>query len=242
MRVISKQHDYYDTVNFGGDVMYVRHEQKPVIRETPSDIERIFELLPSQYAQRGLTGGVRGSLICFCGKIYPLVTLTRYSNRWEPHWINAYSTMDLDRAFWKYSKTLKELNGEYDKPKKRSMSGLYHTRWRHFRPFRKFLLKELFLEFGKKVNDQIFFDLGSPVFIINQKENLGAEWIVNPHLAEVGFQRIFGPYAAHQEIEMYLGGVLGNKEIDTVGVSDKYLKSQKGFDKWSFKKMPTKKR
>jgi hypothetical protein len=49
-------------------------------------------------------------------------------------------------------------------------------------------------------------------------------------------------FTAFQEISMFLGGVLGAGEKNIVEVEDKYKITQHGFNKWSFRKEPEKKR
>ena len=89
---------------------------------------------------------------------------------------------------------------------------------------------------------KFFTDLNSPIFSVIKHD----AWPcieVNPVLKDYGFQSVMDPFTAYQEIEMFMGGVLAElDEIDVPGVSDESLKAGKGFDKWSFKTMPTKKR
>ena len=64
--------------------------------------------------------------------------------------------------------------------------------------------------------------------------------IKNPILKDFNFNKIVDPFTAAQEIEMYLGRLsFDNTPIMPVG-DDKVLAASKGFDKWSFRKLPTK--
>jgi hypothetical protein len=65
---------------------------------------------------------------------------------------------------------------------------------------------------------------------------------LNPRLADIHFFKVKDAFATYQEIDQYISGVIGNTEIDTVGISDKDLAKSKGFDCYSFKKEPTKNR
>lgn len=68
-------------------------------------------------------------------------------------------------------------------------------------------------------------------------------FIVNPILKDYEFYKIFDSFLAFQEIQMYISGVLGNSEKDTIEIDDKHKITQHGFDnKWSFRKEPTKKK
>lgn len=68
----------------------------------------------------------------------------------------------------------------------------------------------------------------------------GVKITINPNLKNLSFQKVFSPYSAYQEIEMFLGGMISKKENDILKISDVYMLVTKGFDKWSFKKLPDK--
>lgn len=61
-------------------------------------------------------------------------------------------------------------------------------------------------------------------------------FIINPLLKDFEFYKRFDSFAAFQEIQMFLSGVLGNKENDVIVISDKDKIAQHGFDKFSFRK------
>jgi hypothetical protein len=96
---------------------------------------------------------------------------------------------------------------------------------------------------------EIFRELNSPVFIYDGDygrsyfygklyNNHKPKFIINPLLKEYEFFKVFDTFQAFQEIQMFLGGVLGRGEKEIVQVADKYKIAQHGFDKWSFRKMP----
>jgi hypothetical protein len=85
---------------------------------------------------------------------------------------------------------------------------------------------------GKEIKPDIHFELQAPIILY-----IGKTLIVNPCLKEFRFQRIIEPYTAFQEIEMFLGGVLGSIEKEGPEMSDKEKVSSHGMDpKWSFRK------
>jgi hypothetical protein len=96
---------------------------------------------------------------------------------------------------------------------------------------------------------QFFRDLRTPVFLYDHDYDRKSidmwrshsKFIINPLLKEYQFYKVFDAVQAFQEISMFLGGVLGNKEKEIVNVADKYKITQHGFDKWSFRKEPQKK-
>jgi hypothetical protein len=93
----------------------------------------------------------------------------------------------------------------------------------------------------------IFRGLNAPIFIYDSdygRTDIDKYWrdkpkfIINPLLKEYQFYKVFDAVQAFQEIQMFLGGVLGNREKEIVNVADKYKITQHGFDKWSFRKEP----
>ena len=94
---------------------------------------------------------------------------------------------------------------------------------------------------------EIFRGLNAPIFIydsdydrtdINKFWRNHPKFFKNPLLKEYQFYKVFDAVQAFQEISMFLGGVLGNREKEIVNVEDKYKITQHGFDKWSFRKEP----
>jgi hypothetical protein len=64
------------------------------------------------------------------------------------------------------------------------------------------------------------------------------EWDVNADtLGSVQFAKVFDPFQAYQEIEMYVGGVLSGRENSMATVSDEVRAQKHGMDKTSFRKM-----
>lgn len=67
-------------------------------------------------------------------------------------------------------------------------------------------------------------------------------WETNGSLAEVKFFKVVDPYTAFQELDMYLSGVLGQQAREVVNISDKDRIHQRGFDDYSFRKLPQEKK
>jgi hypothetical protein len=66
--------------------------------------------------------------------------------------------------------------------------------------------------------------------------------IKNPKLSDFKLERLFDPYTTIQEIEMYIGRIAVNNTPPMPVGSDKVIAESKGFDKYSFRTPPTKKR
>ena len=108
----------------------------------------------------------------------------------------------------------------------------------------------------KQINDydpiNIFREYNTPIFIYDHYVNRTSverywggsgsnqRFIVNPVLKDYEFYKVFETYSAFQEIQMFISGVLGTNNKDIIEVEDKYKIAQHGFDKWSFRKEPTK--
>jgi len=89
----------------------------------------------------------------------------------------------------------------------------------------------------------IFLYLNCPIFLLEMvKYNNRVKIIRNPILKDLGFAAILDPYTAYQELSMYMGSVFAPSEPDMVDISDKDLSESKGFNDWSFKKYPTKRK
>lgn len=59
-------------------------------------------------------------------------------------------------------------------------------------------------------------------------------------LTKVNFQKTMNVYSVFQELEMFIGGVIGTKEKSTDHLEDKHRMGSR-FDKWSFRRPPEKK-
>lgn len=86
----------------------------------------------------------------------------------------------------------------------------------------------------------LFRELKTPVFIHETRRQNAL--IINPILKDWEFYKVVDAFTAFQEISMYIGGVLGVGEKEIIEVEDKYKIGQHGFDKWSFRRKPSKKR
>jgi hypothetical protein len=101
------------------------------------------------------------------------------------------------------------------------------------------------LDIFRKYHTPIFvFDSDYDVTYISNNgkyRNMNSKFFINPTLNKYEFYKIFDSFQAFQEIQMFMSGVLGSNEKNIVEVEDKYKITQYGFDKWSFRKEPSKK-
>lgn len=226
MRIISKFKDYYDVgMSYGADPTLV------YARETAfyhSDFEKGF--------RPGYIEPLNSGILYFCGTAYPFMTSYDYS----PYYTGAKD----DFLFFQTPEQVDAYQEEYFKKRRHSNRFIGSAYLEN--------QMEDFLKEPYKVDVDIHFKYKAPVVMYLQKtwENLGVMAnpngvyssskkgfvYANPILRTLNFQRVVDPYTAFQEISMFLGGVLGNIERDTVKITDdKILRDSKGFDDQSFK-------
>jgi len=89
----------------------------------------------------------------------------------------------------------------------------------------------------KKFN--LFAKYKTPVFMM-YTHNYDKEYnvIINPKLEDVQFHKLFNGMQTYQEIEMYIGSMMLQREMNGNITDDKILALNHGFDKWSFRKRP----
>ena len=231
MRIIGKNHDYYDSAQaYGVDkqLIYVRENQEIEFDKSPFKgmLSKMIDNLPF-YNYYGFDRlDMPGYIIGFCGKLYPVFVFRIWST--NLNYFNCYNSEDIADV----------LRIHRDKGLK---SFLETPKHKHISPyqFSKHRIDRFMDEWNALEHTDLFFEYKVPVFIIKPKRRKqGFVLELNPILRKYEFFKLFDAYQAHQEIDMFLGGVLGNLEADTVGIDDKHLMQQKGFDKWSFKTMP----
>jgi len=228
MRIISEFHDYYDSVQSQGQdqtVVWIRKPKQITIPDFPfPKLTRIWwRSSPKFTCSRIIVG--------FCGKIYPVLKLKME----EKETVICHTLADID-AFIKENFNTRELT-LYNRRKG------FHKYWNVKRTsFIKF-----FNECKQKQDtyQKWFIDNHSPVFVARHRlwlDTKKSSITFNAKLKGYEFYRIFDTFSTFQEIAMYYGGVLGGVREHVPDIDDKTLASAKGFDKFSFRKDPTKKR
>jgi hypothetical protein len=81
-----------------------------------------------------------------------------------------------------------------------------------------------------------------PIVMLSVGNGRNPALTFNPVLKDVQFFRIVDNFTAYQELAMFVSGVLGGKSPKTIEVSNDIKIAKRGFDKWSFRKEPGKKR
>jgi len=255
MKIISKFHDYYDIALAQGrddSIIYLREEKEDKFLfkyEDTSYLSSIYKEMPyiDTYNAYYNYSGKKMCFIGFCGKMYPYLTF-KYKPKDSLITIERilYNSNDV-MNFFTVCDYKKELEN-FMFPKKEKLNKWNRQDKFNENTFDKYIDKYS----GKAGCEDIFLKYKVPIFIIELDYYYKRIWggkhifdegkiILNPCLKDIEFFRIVNPYIAFQEIEMFLSGVLGFPAPPMVEITDKDKLTKQGFDKWSFRKMPTKK-
>jgi hypothetical protein len=243
MYIISKQKDYYDgvvgTVGIDKTIVYERVLQE--IENKKEYPKTIVELCDGKrgdfFSEQDLNRyhlkkdqkkyvGSCAFIIGFCGKLYVGWKLYRKVKR--PRYDYTYDDVVVDYCY-DVNEALKYIDGKRGKT--------------------NFLQNALDVIANANVID-VFREFNSPVFVYDYEwsesrfigGNYSQKFVVNPILKEFEFYKVLDTFTTFQEIQMFISGVLGTGEKEIIEVEDKYKIGQHGFDKWSFRREPTKKR
>lgn len=99
--------------------------------------------------------------------------------------------------------------------------------------------------------DETFYKYKTPILVctdvLSKTYTKDKGWIykyyvtINGKIGDFDFQRVFPPHQAYQEIRMYLAN-MGSPEKIIPKIDDVIMAEAKGFDKWSFRKEPSKRK
>jgi len=223
MRIISKFKDYYDScMRYGMDekFVYVRRREEIIINKkgytsTPLlNVRGVGIHLPNSV--RHPFYGAYSGRIGVCGKTYPYL-------RFRVNLANNEYFYDYE-SFERYYAHLRQDN-------------------RFEKDYEKYFksVKAFFKESSVEENDSVFLDYNAPIVA---REEIRDEAVVikNPSLEGYQFYKVMDSFTVYQEIGMYLRNQLCDKqEADMPVGDDVVIAESKGYDKWSFRKEPTKK-
>jgi hypothetical protein len=242
MYIISKKKDYYDgvvgTMGVDKSIVYVRDTK---ILENHPEYPKEFQpaktyniryknhfLNLSHYSCQEKSKYTENStfIVGFCGKIY-----IGWKLYYEEKKVGHYTDTEL----------ITDISYDYNLVKKHIKTILWH------------LNLEDDINYIKSYNPiDIFRILNAPIFIYDADYNKTSLYqrghrvknvfIINPNLSDYEFFSVVDSFTAFQEIQMFMGGVLGMGEKEIIEVADKYKIGQHGFNKWSFRREPENKK
>ena len=224
MRIISDFRDYYDPVQATGQdrtLLYLRTRKEIVDPGSFPKSGWYPDYVLSRYNARVVI-----RTIGFCGTIYPLVEFS-FSSKTDVQRKDYCYTVDEIDSVLRETLRHRELEAYLAKPRRKWRVGSLSRQW----------IAKFFSECEEKkiAYRNIFIDNHCPVFVKTRSI------VLNEQLQQFEFCRIVDTFQAFQEIAGYLDNLAQpRKEIPTI--SDKDMVGIKGFDKWSFRKPPSKKR
>lgn len=220
MRIVSKHKDYYDgCASYGQSdgLMYIR-EQKEIPhenrREHFSDLSRLQTVV-----------------IGFCGKTYGCIRVRESYAGSEQDFVGAYSVEDLDKLVDKFFDDSRKK--DYHKNISRwvldmhDRHGIYNldgSRPGYERFFQKAPNIPSLHTYFEKYKTAIFADNFSTKCLT-----------INPVLKYYSFAKVFDPYQAFQELQMFVGSGIFNEDKPIPPMADEDWADIKGFDKYSFR-------
>jgi hypothetical protein len=238
---VSDFHDYYDSVQAAGQdqsLVYLRTRKEVELKNSSYPFPRFGGIAPRfEHSPRLPMVQI---VVGFCGKIYPILRLSHQRPPdTNPDNAFCYTLSDVD-AFVDGHFKRREIETYRSKPRR---PGLADFRWD--RRQRRENFKEFFDASAAKQDafTQLFLDNRCPIFVAStwwegdKRPPRKYKIVFNECLKELEFFKLIDTYRAYQEVQMYLGAMAQpNKPIPAV--SDKDMVSIKGFDKWSFRKLP----
>ena len=222
MRIISKFHDYYDSIQgygFDPTIIYIRNRDEIHKHDLSKSIPSLLlnDLYSNEYKH---SFGDIGE-IYFCGKRYRFVNFIKSVNE-KTIFLYFYS---LESLLYYLAKAYKK---DIKKRSKKAMQKYIKTYEKECKEF--YSINNNF-EQNIKLHEQF----NTPIFTVYNK-NDNPDIVINPSLKDMNFQKVFDPYRAFQEIDMFLSGVLQSPENKMIDINDSDMRDKKGFNDMSFKK------
>lgn len=243
MRIISKFHDYYDAAQADGQdrsLVFLREAARYPncwhAGGTPAEL-----LVFAQYARKHTPGNlsldrrgpgknvrleIKFALILFAGKLYPLARVD-YRSSFYGGATDApqlcYRREDLVAALAAYDYDLDE------RDKRKAKQGTYAGE-------DVATTESFFALAGSEALRE--YALAHRLAVLSWNRD-GDELQVNPTLADFQLYRHLNAWQAFQELSMFWGNLAAPDRVP-VTIADKDRIAQHGFDKWSFRRMPSK--
>ena len=233
MYIVSKFKDYYDSIagqkGIDKTIVFERFKQELSLSIKAKGIKQWWS--PTHFPVYGGLGGYGGIpkagykhfelfIVGFCGKLY----------------IGAKVTSVIAHKH-RFNDTENVVSYIYGIDYIKETVATYYKDEKYFNNRKDVHLEYIEAFVNRKDIMELFYTYKTPQFILynNSDNNLH----INGNLSEVQFFKVFEPFMAFQEIEMYITGVLGINNKPMVEISDKHKIVGHGFDpKYSFRKEP----
>lgn len=243
MRIFSKFHDYYDKVLMHGidpTIVYSRKTESYKWEVIEQQIKKYVPFILEKFDELYLTPHWADSdikieniiAILFCGKVYLCIELVTGQKSYTDVTDFFFNANSIEKLYQKKKVKIPE-----EKKGIRYRGSLTNKSLKRFFNFYP-------TEIRKDVVD-LHFELDSPIILIKkeQYQGFGAELVtINPCLKDLKFYKCVDAFTAFQELSMFISGVMGGKVPKMVEISDQDRIAKHGFNQWSFRKEPSKKK
>ena len=184
------------------------------------------------------------NIIGFCGEIYPFIHLVIEENKGtnkKPNYESVEEEYFYDvKSFESYitkhidptGKIIHETNNRYSSYR-RKLNIVSEAKVYFKKDFTK--KKKMF-----QTHNSYYFVEESSACMQNKYIQTSIRITLYPILKQYKFSQVLAPMDAFQKLSMYIGAKNTDKKL--IEIEDKYLAQGKGFDCYSFKKMPSKRR
>jgi hypothetical protein len=249
MRIVGKQKDYYDSaMAYGQDksVVFVRNNVEidvDTLDETVKNLitsqtrisTRFFDIESKDRDKQIFE--FYANKIVFCGKTYRSITVKRSFSvgpfSYREHEIKVFYELDTLKSYLGSRGTALTLLKNDQRNAFNNPTFIYSLE--------VFLASQATSELEEFCITNrhvilVYADM-SPFKIVADSEK---KLVSNGYLADFQFFRMFESFAAYQELDMFVSGTLPQSTVPTITISDKDKIRKHGFDKFSFRKMPTK--
>lgn len=193
----------------------------------------------------GFVYKIREVVVGFCGVIRPAIKVIYGKKDYTGHLSEtstkrefAYTLEDLDKIVSYFPKGLQ--NKYYGKKKSKKERRRKPDPHGVVYGLDRADFEQFFKVHQPVKDDRLFQHFGAPILVLRKIDGYSSTVALhtNDELTKVDYMKVVDPYMAYQEIAMYISGVLGVGEPDTLDISDEDMRDEKGFFDMSFKTDP----
>lgn len=233
MRILSNFHDYYDGVQKQDQDRSIIYNRET--KQVTEGRDRSGRTVTNQMNYYVNTFGWHH--IGFCGVVYPALKLN------DQFFVHNFGREHYCSGHEDYIYSLEELDSFIEDSCSEKIQKQYFQNREYYRRADRNDYKRLFNGEYCKLYSSHFTKYDCPVFVIRHNKSSGAdvEIIINPVLKDYQFFKKVDTFTAYQELSMYLGNIAEPRKT-IPHIDDKTMAEIKGFDKFSFRKEPTKKK
>jgi len=228
LKIISPFHDYYDSamIYFDDSILLKRKTERVYLGDINVSLPNRIDKIATSYVgnTNPLSRVAAIDYLYFCGKVYPLFSIFHSKSHWQK--VNRKLTQIDNRSDQVYFNSFDDLLKTCDQEGLKINRSFGQPK-NHIEKIKERLER---ME-AQEISADVFRDVGAPYFILE-----GNVVIVYPELKAITKSFKMDAATVYQEIEMYMGGVLGQEEKPVEPVSDIDKRNSKGFDDYSFKK------